>query len=467
MHSHFAEHLGSCTYGGMWVGPDSTIPNIRGHRKQAVEWLRALGIPVLRWPGGCFADDYHWRDGIGPRAKRPKRVNLWWGMYTEDNSFGTHEFLDFCGLIGAKPYLAGNVGSGTPDELRNWVEYCNYPGGSTLSDERAANGSKEPFAVPYWGVGNENWGCGGMMTADEYASHYRRFANYLRRGGMGKDCFLVACGPNGNSAEWTRKFFTTLGNNTGMVNGYAMHYYSWGKSQPTKFTVETMREQLSSFALIEKAVEEQYALLRQFDPKNQIGLMVDEWGVWDKIPPEDEKQRGKLWQQITMRSAVGAALGLNLFHRQAGKLVMCNIAQIVNVLHSLILTDGPQCVRTSTYYAYELMKAHRGKQAVQVENEMAAPLDLSVSASRSGEEAIVSFVNPTHDTAMNVACTLEGAKAGAVEARLLHHDDWNAANTFDRPDTIVPKAHAVEQSGGALRFTLPAMAVLTLRAKIG
>jgi len=194
---------------------------------------------------------------------------------------------------------------------------------------------------------------------------------------------------------------------------------------------------------------------------------VDEWGVWDKIPPEDEKQRGKLWQQITMRSAVGAALGLNLFHRQAAKLVMCNIAQIVNVLHSLILTDGPQCVRTSTYYAYELMKAHRGRQAVVVENEMAAPLDLSVSASRSADEAVVSFVNPAHDTPMMVSCALEGAKAGAVEARLLHHADWNAANTFDRPDTIVPQAHAVEQNGGVLRFTLPALSVLTLRAKVG
>ena len=204
-HSNFAEHLGSCVYGGMWVGKKSPIPNINGFRKATVDYLKALGVPVLRWPGGCFADDYHWRDGIGPAAKRPKRVNIHWGNYTEDNGFGTHEFVEFCRLIGAEPYFAANVGSGRPQEMRDWMEYCNYPKGSTLSDERAANGSPEPFNVRYWGVGNELWGCGGNMHPDQAAREYRRFATYARNFGS-TPLFLVGCGPSGNDLRWTRGF---------------------------------------------------------------------------------------------------------------------------------------------------------------------------------------------------------------------------------------------------------------------
>ncbi len=215
LHGHFAEHLGSCIYGGLWQGAR--------YRQQAIEYLRAVGIPVLRWPGGCFADDYHWRDGIGARALRPKSVNLHWGKYVEDNSFGTHEFIGLCRQIGAAPYLAGNVGTGTPQELRDWMEYCNHPSGSTLAAERAANGSAEPFQVRYWGVGNENWGCGGQMTPEEYASHYRRFATFLRGFGETRP-FLIACGPNRNNLDWTRRFLDNLGGRLGQVNGYAMHF---------------------------------------------------------------------------------------------------------------------------------------------------------------------------------------------------------------------------------------------------
>ena len=288
LHGHFAEHLGTCTYGGLWVGPNSRIPNINGYRKQAVEWLRDLGIPVLRWPGGCFADDYHWRDGIGPMEKRPKTVNIHWGNYTEDNSFGTHEFIGLCKLIGAEPYLAGNVGSGTPEEFRNWVEYCNFPSGSTLADERAKNGSPEPFKVRYWGVGNENWGCGGAMLPGEYASHYRRFAIYIRNFG-GVQPYLIACGPNSNDIEWSRGFLEGMRMRMRMVHGYAMHFYSNSRtSAATKFTPETMREQFASFPRMELAIEQQERLLRMFDPEKRVGLLVDEWGVWDRIEKEDE-----------------------------------------------------------------------------------------------------------------------------------------------------------------------------------
>jgi alpha-N-arabinofuranosidase len=464
LHGHFAEHLGTCIYGGLWVGKNSSIPNIKGHRKQAVEWLRALGIPVLRWPGGCFADDYHWRDGIGPVQKRPRRVNIHWGNYTEDNSFGTHEFIELCRLIGAEPYIAGNVGSGTPQEMRDWVEYCNYPSGSSLADERAANGSPEPFRVRYWGVGNENWGCGGNMTPEEYAAHYRRFSTYLRDFGDTR-LFLIACGPGGNNLEWTRRFMEAMPRRT-RIHGYAMHYYSRGRDHARRFTVESLRAQLATFWDLEKAILEQRALLDKYDKDRRIGLLVDEWGVWDRIDPEEEKRYGRLFQHITMRSALAAALGLNVFHRQADKLVMCNLAQTVNVLHALLLTDGPRCIRTTTYYAFELMKPHRGATAVRVQAPEASPPALSVSASRRQDELIVTLVNPRHDAGLEVECALSRGIAGNARARVLHHPDFNAANTFETPDLIVPRDHPVSASGSSLRVELPPLAIVTVQARL-
>lgn len=464
LHGHFAEHLGSCTYGGLWVGRGSPIPNINGHRKQAVDWLKAVGIPVLRWPGGCFADDYHWRDGIGPADKRPKRVNIHWGNYTEDNSFGTHEFVELCRLIGAEPYIAGNLGSGTPQELRDWVEYCNYPAGSTLSDERARNGSTDPLKVRYWGVGNENWGCGGNMHGDEYAAHYRQFATYVRNFG-GVRPFRIACGPNGNDTVWTRSFFDDM-RGRGLPEGFAMHFYSNGKSTPMKFTVEHLQEQLSSFSVLEAGIKQQRALLDSYDPQRRVGLLVDEWGVWDRMIPEEEKKYGALFQQITMRSAVAAAMGLNVFHRHADKLVMCNIAQTVNVLHSLLLTDGPRCIRTTTYYAFDMLKDHRGKTAVVTDQQAKGPLDLSVSASRDAQSMVITLVNPRHDQSSRVSLRFTGAQVSAPTATLLHHKDYNAANTFDQPDVIAPKPHEAQLAAGAVRVEVPPMSVVTLRCKV-
>ena len=465
LHSHFAEHLGSCTYGGLWVGRNSRIPNINGYRRQAVEYLRELGIPVLRWPGGCFADDYHWRDGIGPAEKRPRDVNIHWGNYTEDNSFGTHEFVGLCRLIGAEPYLAGNVGSGTPEELREWVEYRNYPPGSRLSDERAANGSPEPFKVKYWGIGNENWGCGGQMRPEEYSGHYRRFANYVRN--FGTAPFLIACGPNRNNKDWTQKFMETLGGNRRLPNGYAMHYYSNSRVAATKFTPEAMQQQFQSFALIEQAIGEQRGLLDTFDPEKRVGLMVDEWGVWDLMVPEEQQKYGRLWQQITMRCAVAAALGLNVFHRQAYKLYMCNIAQIVNVLHSILLTEDDKCVRTPTYYAFELLKPHRGKTAVKVESDERSAVGLSVSASRENADLVVTLVNPKPNATMSVRCSLAGKTASGATARALYHADLNACNTFDRPNEVVARNHTAAVSGSGVQVDLPPLSIVTVSVKLG
>jgi alpha-N-arabinofuranosidase len=469
LHSSFAEHLGSCVYGGLWVGKNSKIPNINGHRRQAVEYLKELGIPVLRWPGGCFADDYHWRDGIGPAGKRPRSVNIHWGNYVEDNSFGTHEFIELCRLIGAEPYLAGNVGGGTPEELRDWVEYCNYPSGSSLAEERAENGHKEPFRVRYWGVGNENWGCGGNMSPEEYGAHYRRFRTYVRPMGDTRP-FLVACGPSGNNLDWTKRLMGSLGAPTvsgrNYPNGLGMHFYSNGSSVPTKFTVEAMRQQLSSFARLEQGIIQQRELLDTFDKQRQVRLMVDEWGVWDRMIPEEEKRYGRLWMQSTMRSAVAGALGLNVFQRHADKLFMCNIAQTVNVLQSVLLAWENDCVRTTSYYAFLMQKPHRGKTAVRVGNEDATPLGLSVSASRKDNELVLTFVNPKDDMHMRVNCGLTGAKAAAATAQLLSHADFNACNTFEKPSEVAPKAHAVSVEGSRLQLELPPISLASVAVRL-
>ena len=466
-HGHFAEHLGSCVYGGLWVGPRSPIPNTNGYRTQAVTYLKELGIPVLRWPGGCFADDYHWRDGIGPAAQRPKRVNIHWGGYVEDNSFGTHEFIGLCRLLGAEPYFAGNVGSGSPSELRNWVEYCNMPSGSTLAEERARNGSPEPFGVKYWGIGNENWGCGGWMTPEVYADHYRRFSTYVREFG-GTKPFMIASGPNGNDARWSRGFLDEL--HGGAPDGLAMHYYEGGKDEPTKFTAPHMEEQFAIFRKVEDAIIQQRALLNGYREGPKIGLVFDEWGVWDDIPEADQKQYGRLWQQSTMRSAVAAGLGLNIFNRQADKLSMCNIAQMVNVLQSLLLTDGPEgqrCVRTTTYYAFQLFKPHRGKTAVRVDSDASSPNGLSVSASRDANNLVISFVNPRSDADMTIQAALRGATARQASAQILHDPDWNAYNSFEAPDRVTPRAHPVRVQGSQVQLDLPRLSVVTATVPLG
>jgi alpha-N-arabinofuranosidase len=478
-HSHFAEHLGSCVYGGLWVGKNSPIPNVDGFRKAAVEYLKELGVPVLRWPGGCFADDYHWRDGIG--AKRPKRVNINWGNYVEDNSFGTHEFMGLCRMIGAEPYFAANVGTGSPQELRDWIEYCNFPSGSTLSDERAANGSPEPFRVKYWGIGNELWGCGGRLKPEAAAAEFRHYTTFTKNFG-GTRLYLVGCGPNGNDVRWTRGFMDTLAGGQ-IPDGYSMHYYEGGDLPPVKFTTDAMNKQFNIFPRVEQAIVQQRALLDSYDPARRMGLILDEWGVWDKIPAEDEKSYGKLWQQATMRSAVAAGLGLNLFNRHADKLYMCNIAQIVNVLQSLLLTDGfegKHCVRTANYYAFQLFKAHRAKKAVRVESDAAKldvtrPLrpndppelpDLSMSASRQGQEMLISFVNPRHDSDMQIDCSVRGVTAKSGRAEILHDSDMNASNTFDNPDRLKTKPHEVAVDSGRVRIALPPLSVATVTLQV-
>ncbi|MCU1337284.1 MAG: Alpha-N-arabinofuranosidase [Bryobacterales bacterium] len=469
LHSHFAEHVGSCVYGGIWVGKNSPVPNVNGFRRAAVDYVRELGVPVLRWPGGCFADGYHWRDGIGPAAKRPKTVNKHWGGYTEDNSFGSHEFVEFCRLIGAEPYFAANVGSGSPEEMRDWIEYCNQPSGTTLAEERAANGSREPFNVRYWGVGNELWGCGGHFTAQRAAEEYRRFAACARTVG-GLEPYLIGCGPDGNNVQWTRGFMDTLAGYH--MDGYSMHFYSTGTLPPLQYTAEAMYAQLNSFPRLEQGIIQQRNLLDEHEPNRRIGLLLDEWGVWDRMTAEDEHRNGRLWQQGSMRSAVAAGLGLNIFNRQADKLSMCNIAQIVNVLQAVLITDGPEgrnCVRTTSYYAFMLFKPHRSKISVHVEtdgSEQQTLPDLSLSASRQGGELVATLVNPRHDADMQVDCEVRGATPRQSRAEILYDPDINAHNSFEDPNRVVIRPHPVAFENGRIRVALPAMSVATVTLQV-
>lgn len=465
LHGHFAEHLGSCIYGGLWVGRNSKIPNINGHRKQAVEYLRELGVPVLRWPGGCFADDYHWRDGIGPQSARPKRVNIHWGGYVEDNSFGSHEFIELCGLLGAAPYLAGNVGSGSPREMREWMEYCNFPSGSALAEERIANGSREPFRVRYWGVGNESWGCGGNMKPEEYAENYRRFAVYLKDFG-GTKPFLIASGPSGGDVRWARGVLDNLRGE--LPDGLSMHYYEGGQQPPTKFDEKHMTAQLQIFADVEKAIELIRAVLDGYPEGRNVALILDEWGVWDQIPEEDEKRYGALWQQSTMRSALAAALGLNIFNRAANRLYMCNIAQMVNVLQSLLMTEGAdseKCVRTTTYYAFQLFKAHRSNTAVRIDAS-GGTSGISASASKNDKEIVLSFVNPHSDSDFQVDCSLPGISAKSAQAEILHDADLNACNSFNKPNNVVPQKLIAKVDGDRVALELPRLSVATVRVAL-
>ena len=341
MHGQFAEHLGGCVYGGLWVGPDSPIPNDAGLRLDVLTALRRLRVPVLRWPGGCFADDYHWPDGVGP--DRPRRFNAWWGHEVDDNRFGTHEFLRLCRLIGAKPYLAGNVGSGSPGQLKDWVEYCCWAGDTTFARRRGAHGHPEPYDVRYWGVGNESWGCGGSMTAAEYAGHYNRFSTYLgtfARPPTNLPLYLIAAGPNRNDLDWTAGFFDRLAAQRGdaIIHGYGAHYYAGTAGTATAFTAEQWYQLLHSAAGVEGLIVEQRRLMDALPAAKQVDLILDEWGTWH--PPTVGTAANHLWQQNTLRDAVVAAVTLDTFHRHADKLVMANIAQVANVLQAMVLTDG-------------------------------------------------------------------------------------------------------------------------------
>jgi len=468
IYGHFAEHLGNCIYGGIWVGEDSSIPNTNGIRDDVVEALKKLKPPVIRWPGGCFADYYHWRDGIGPRKNRPKRVNTHWGQVIEPNEFGTHEFIEFCRRIGAEPYICGNVGSGSPKEMRDWIEYCNFPGDSTLAQERVQNGHPEPFGVKYWGVGNENWGCGGNFEPEEYASVYRRFATFLFNFGK-EPIYLIACGPAGNDKEWTHRFFQKLGKRV-PIYGFAAHYYCGTAGTSTEYTVQQWYELLQKASAMEDLVIQQRAIMDIYDPKREIGLIVDEWGTWH--PPTQGYPL--LWQQNTLRDALVAALTLDIFNRHADKVVMANIAQTVNVLQSMILTEEEKMLTTPTYHVYEMYSPHQNAEVLRtsfsadsisfkVEGEERRIFRISGSASLKNNKLFLTVVHTHVNEPIEVLINLYGGKAKEGKVRILTHQDIHAHNTFDFPNNVVPKDdEEIFIEGSSIHYTFKPASVTAI-----
>ncbi|MGC9467540.1 MAG: alpha-N-arabinofuranosidase [Anaerolineae bacterium] len=469
IYGHFAEHLGRCIYEGIWVGEDSAIPNTGGIRNDVVAALKKLRPPVIRWPGGCFADDYHWEDGVGPREDRPRRVNIHWGEVVEPNSFGTQEFVRLCRMVGAEPYIVGNVGSGTAQELREWVEYCNFDQESTLAQRRAADGSPEPLDVRYWGVGNENWGCGGSFSPEDYCTEFRRFATFVR--GFGNELFVIACGPSGNDIEWTVRFFRKLRKDYWdfrNIHGFAAHYYCGTAGTATAYTVDQWYELIAKGLQMEPLVVQQRAAMDAYDPERKIGLIVDEWGTWHPVEPGTHPRF--LYQQNTLRDALVAATTLDIFNRHADKVAMANIAQTINVLQAMILTQEDKMLVTPTGHIYEMYAPHQGGSSVRmtVESEAVSyqsddgegdlPL-VSGSASLKGNQLFVTLTNSHAEEEVEVAVELlGGAVADGVKARVLT-GEIHAHNTFDRPEAVQPTSMALAANGATFTIRLPAASV--------
>jgi alpha-N-arabinofuranosidase len=489
IYGHFSEHLGRCIYGGYWVGNDpeaaAAIPNTRGIRNDVAAALRHIRIPNLRWPGGCFADEYHWRDGIGPRQERPKMVNTHWGGVTEDNSFGTHEFLDLCEQLSnpqgspnsagsrCEPYICGNVGSGTVRELSQWIEYCNFDGISPMADLRRKNGRAEPWNVRFWGIGNENWGCGGNMTAEFYADNYRRYATYARSYG-GARLYKIACGPSDSNYHWTRVLMEKTQSPAGpLLDGLSLHYYTvpgeWEhKGSATEFTEAQWLIAMKKAYFMDELVRKHSAIMDEFDPDRKVGLVVDEWGTWLDVEPGTNP--GFLYQQNSLRDALVAAIHFNIFNNHAERVRMANIAQTINVLQSVILTEGAKMILTPTYHVFDMFKVHQDavKLPVLVESETlnqggALPL-ISASASRDGEGRIhVSLCNIDPLGEQKLTVELPGVSAAALTGQIITSDDMRAHNTFDKPEQVrIRDFNDAVISGSRLTVTLPSKSIVTV-----
>ncbi|MRR23096.1 alpha-N-arabinofuranosidase, partial [bacterium] len=445
IYGHFSEHLGRCIYGGYWVGEGSAIPNTRGIRNDIVEALKKTQIPNLRWPGGCFADEYHWTDGIGPRDKRPKMINTHWGGVTEDNSFGTHEFLDLCEQLGAEPYICGNVGSGSVEEMSKWVEYVNFDGVSPMADLRRANGREKPWNVKFWGVGNENWGCGGNMTADFYSDQYRRYATYTRDYGNNQ-LLKIAGGANSTDYNWTETLMKEIPH--WMMWGISLHYYTtnWSnKGSATKFTEKEYFETVERCLNVEKALDRHITVMDRYDPERRVALVVDEWGTWWDVEPGTNP--GFLYQQNSMRDAIVAGLSLNYFNERCERIKMANIAQTVNVLQSLILTDGEKMLLTPTYHVFEMYKVHHDATLLPLHlncgnytRDGKEIPEVSASASKDKDGAInITIVNVDPGRETELLIDLRGGDYDSVTGRVLKGEALTSHNTFDKSETVRPE----------------------------
>jgi len=471
IYGNFSEHLGHCIYGGIWVGENSPIPNTRGIRNDVVEALKRLNIPNLRWPGGCFADEYHWMDGIGPRAARPKMVNTHWGGVVEDNSFGTHEFLDLCEQVGTEPYICGNLGSGSVEEMSKWVEYITFDGQSPMAELRKQNGRDKPWKVSLWGVGNENWGCGGNMTAEFYADQYKRYATYCRNYGNNR-LFKIAGGANTNDYNWTETLMKNVSIN--MMGGISLHYYTvpgtWDKKgSATNFTEKEYFSTLKSTLYMEELVTRHSAIMDQYDPQKKVALFVDEWGTWYDVEPGTNP--GFLFQQNSMRDALVAAINLNIFNNHCDRVGGANIAQMVNVLQSIIFTDGDKMVLTPTYYIFEMYKVHQQAALIPLNFESPEYVfegksipAVTASASRDKKGTVhVTFTQADPHNEVEITLDIRGLQTGSVKGSVLTAKELNAHNTFENPEVIKTQVFtSVKQNKNLLTVKLPPASIVTL-----
>ncbi|MCL2321697.1 MAG: alpha-N-arabinofuranosidase [Oscillospiraceae bacterium] len=472
IYGHFAEHLGHCIYGGIFVGKNSIIPNMNGIRTDIVKALREIKAPVLRWPGGCFADEYHWIDGIGPLENRKKMVNTHWGGVTEDNSFGTHEFLDLCNQIGCEPYITGNVGSGTVREMSEWVEYITFDGISPMAQLRKQNGREKSWKLKYFGVGNENWGCGGNMRPEYYADVYRNYQTYVRQYDHNK-IFKIACGPNTDDLHWTEVMMKIAGN---YMDGLSLHYYTSpggpkGRGSAVNFERSKYYETLQEALRMEKLIESHSIIMDKYDPEKHVGLVVDEWGNWFDV--QEGTNPGFLFQQNTMRDAIVAALTLNIFNSHSNRVVMANIAQTVNVLQSMILTEGEKMILTPTYHVFDLYKDHQDAElldsyveAQEIGVDGFSVPDLHVSASKTDDTIHVTLVNTSDSESREILCRIGGASAKSFASKILT-GAINAHNDFDNPNQIKPKSFDdIKMAENGLCFTILPCSCLEITIKV-
>lgn len=475
IYGHFSEHLGKCIYGGFYVGESNTkIPHTKGVRNDVVDALKKLKIPNLRWPGGCFADTYHWKDGIGPKNKRPTIVNTWWGGVTEDNSFGTHDFLDMCELLGAEPYLSGNVGSGTVQELSEWVQYVSFDGISPMSKLRKENGREKPWTVRYWGIGNEAWGCGGNMRPEYYANIYRQYATFMTGWDNNNKIFRIASGANSSDYNWTEVLMRDIPHN--MLEGVGVHHYSvidWSKKgSASEFSEQQYFTIMQRALKMEELVTKHAAIMDKYDPKKRVAMVVDEWGGWYDVEPGTNP--GFLYQQNTMRDAMIAGVTLNIFNNHADRVRMANLAQTINVLQAVILTNEEKILLTPTYHVMEMYNVHQDATLLPVKiktndytlNGEKLPA-VSVSASRDKNGVThISLVNIDGKNVQDVTVDIKGAKYTAVTGRVLSSPKIQDHNTFETPDKVKPAAFkGATLSAGKLNVKVPAFSVVVLELK--
>jgi alpha-N-arabinofuranosidase len=475
IYGHFAEHLGHCIYGGFYVGEGNTkVPNTNGVRNDVIDALKKLKIANLRWPGGCFADTYHWKDGIGPKDKRPAMVNTWWGGVTEDNSFGTHDFLNMCELIGTEPYLAGNVGSGTVQELIDWVQYVNFEGKSPMADLRKQNGREKPWHVSYWGVGNEAWGCGGNMKPEYYADLYRKYATFMTGWSNDTKVFRIASGANSRDYNWTEVLMKNIPLN--MLGGLALHHYSvinWNKKGPAvDFSEQQYFETMKQALFMDSLVTKHSAIMDKYDPKKQVALVVDEWGGWYDV--EQGTNPGFLFQQNTMRDAMIAGATLNIFHNHSDRVRMANLAQTINVLQAVILTNEEKMILTPTYHVMEMYNVHqdakmipltfKSKDYVVGKEKLPA---ISASASKDSTGLVhISLVNIDSKNTQDVTISLEGGNLKTVGGRILTTAKLQDHNSFEEPAKIKPATFSgATLKGKTLSVKIPPFSVVVLELK--